>query len=103
LTGPNLQALATGQLLVVERRAAGHEQVDFQLAVLMNQVGVAAALDGAIERFLRDVEIREGGDERRDLGAVSATTKSMSIVDRGSPANDAAIETAESGGRKPRA
>ena len=58
-----LDTLPPRQLLIVERRATGDEEINLDLALLVNQVGRSPRLDGTLQRVLGDVEL---GRQRRD-------------------------------------
>jgi len=59
------------QLLLIERRAAGDEEIHLQLSGLMDQIGVTAFANGSPKRILVDVEVRfESREERRNVRLV---------------------------------
>ena len=47
---------ASRQLLRIQRRAAGDEQIDLDLRLVMDEVGAAPCLHGAAKRVGVDVE-----------------------------------------------
>jgi hypothetical protein len=66
---PDLDRPTPAQLLIVERRTAGNEQIDLQLRDLMDEIGAGTFPNRAAERLFIDIEVcRERGDQCGHVG-----------------------------------
>ena len=60
-------AATSRQLLFIDRRSAGDEQINLDLALLVNQVRCSKNVDGAVHGLCRDVKLRlKSGRQGRD-------------------------------------